>query len=851
VIRVALKGLLGRKFRVALVFLAIVLGVAMVSGTFVLTDTISRAFDDIFTASQSGTSVVISGKKVVERRVGASATVPASLLTKVRRLPGVSSAAGQIKDTAKIIGRDGDVITARGPPSFGYGIDFSRPPLNPLELEAGRWPRRPGEVAIDEHTAKDQRFRIGETVSIQASGPVRRYRLTGTLTIGGASTGGSTIAAFELSTAQQLFAKEDQFDSISVAAKSGLSPEQLSRAIRPLLPSSVEVKTADEQAKSDSEQIKEGLSFLTYFLLAFAAIALFVGSFVIFNTLSITVAQRTREFATLRTLGALRRQILQSIVVEMLVIGIVSSTVGLALGLALAEGLSALISRAGVALPTSGLVFAPRTVGVSLAVGVAVAVVAGLFPALRATRVPPIAAVREGSVLPPSRFAHYTTPVATVVIGVAVALIAVGIFVGSLATTNRLILLAGGCLLLFTGAAVLSRALIPTLAAVLGYPAERIGGVSGRLARENAVRNPGRTAATAAALMIGLALVTFVAVLAEGLRASIVDRLHRDLLADYVVSSRTMGAAFTAEAGSAVESAHGVVAASSDRGEQAKVAGGQVRVTGVDPATIRDVYRFDWTAGSDTVLGRLGRNGALVTDAFADDKDLKVGSRIRMVTPDDKKLTFKVNGIYEAPLLGSVFGSVSISRAAFDATFTRPMNQNIFIRVGAAATPATARDLMAKLAPYPETKLETREEFIDGQEASITTLLSLLYALLALSVVISLFGMVNMLALSVLERTRELGMLRAVGMTRRDVRRLVRHESVITALIGLALGVPIGIFLAALVTRALSSEGIVFAIPGRSLVLFAVVAVLAGVGAAVLPARRAARLNILNALHHE
>jgi putative ABC transport system permease protein len=850
VIKVALKGLLGRKFRAAMVSLAIVLGVAMVSGTFVLTDTIGQAFDQIFVSSQSGTSVVVSGKRVVQRSVGTSATVSETLLAKVRTLPGVESAAGGIKDEAKIIGENGKTITTRGPPSFGYGIDFSHPRFNPLELVTGHWPRA-GEVAIDKSTAEKQGFRLGQLIAVEARGPVHEYRLTGTVALGGVSTGGTTIAAYDLSTAQRLFQKEGHLDSISVAAKNGVTPEQLVREIRPLVPRSAEVKTAAEQAESDSEQVQQGLSFLTYFLLAFAGIALFVGSFVIFNTLSITVAQRTREFATLRTLGAMRRQVLQSIVLEMLLLGALASVAGLALGLGLAKALDALFDRAGVSLPQTGLVFASRTVVVSLAVGIVIAVVAGLFPALRATRVPPIAAVREGAVLPKSRLARYASPLAVVVIAIAVAILGVGMFVSGLSTLLRLLLLAGGCLALFIGIALVSPPLVRPLAAIVGFPSERLGGVAGRLARENAVRSPGRTATTAAALMIGLALVTFVAVLGEGLRASITDRLDRDLRADYVVSSRTRNAPFPKAVSDAVASVPAVEVASGVRGEQAKIAGSQQTLTGVDPATITKVYRFEWERGSDAVLGQLGRTGAIVTNTFADDKNLRLGSRIRAVTPDSKQVELQVRGIYEAPALGSVLGAVSIAKSAFDATFARPRDEHTFIDVAGQPVESTKRALEAKLAPYPDTKLQTRQEFIDAQQARVSTLLALLYVLLALSVIVSLFGMVNTLALSVLERTREIGMLRAVGMTRREVRRIVRHESVITALIGAVLGLPLGIFLAALVTRALSSQGIVFALPGRSLVLFAVIAVVAGIGAAILPARRAARLNVLEALQYE
>jgi putative ABC transport system permease protein len=635
-----------------------------------------------------------------------------------------------------------------------------------------------------------------------------------------------------------------------VAAKEGVSPEELVRAIGPILPAGAEVASGEAEVASQAEGTNEEIALIRKFMLAFGGLALFVGAFVIFNTLSTTVAQRTRELATLRTLGASRRQVLGSVVLESLVIGAVGSVIGFLLGPALAKALSALFVALGEELPQVGWVIAPRTIVASLLVGVLITLVAGLFPAIRATGVPPIASVREGS-LPRSPFAPYAPYAAGVAIALGGGLLSFGLFAPGLSVTWVLLLLALGCLVLFVGVALISSRLVTPLASILAWPAGRVAGAAGRLARQNSMRNPGRTAATASALMIGLALVTFVAVLGQGLRSSLSDAVERVVRADYVVTSDDGFSPFTPQAAPALASQPGVETVTGVRQDSARVFGTDESVAGVDPGTIADVVSFDWDERSDASFAELGASGAVVQRDFADEHDLGVGSRFSVETAHGKRLELTVHGIYTPPKLDPILGPILVTQQTFDSTFERP--QDVLALVDARGEPSDEQTtaLAQALRRFPDAKLQTKDEYAAVRQKEIKDLLSVLYVLLSLSMVVSLFGMVNTVVLSVFERTRELGMLRAIGMTRRQVRRMVRHESVITALIGAALGLPLGIALAALVTQALADEGVAFSLPLTPLVVFALIAVAAGLLAAAIPARRASRLNVLEALQYE
>ncbi|HVU78095.1 MAG TPA: FtsX-like permease family protein [Gaiellaceae bacterium] len=850
-LRVALKGLAGRKLRALLTGLAIILGVAMISGTYVLTDTLKAGFTEIFGTVYKSTDAVITGKSAIGNGNNGSIapSFSASLLQKVRALPDVADAAGGVSDQAQLVGRNGKVITN----GFAPGLAFSVNPrdnqrFNPLDLVAGTWPRGDDEIAIDQHTADKKDYKVGDTIGAIVRGPVKQYKIAGIVKLGNVSSlGGASMAIFDLPTAQKLFDKVGQYDSIDVAAEQGVSPDRLVSQIRTILPPATQVRSGVQEAAKQTQDTSDATGFLQKFLLAFGGIALFVGVFVIANTLSITIAQRAREFGTLRTLGATRRQVRASVLVEGFVIGVVASVIGLFAGLGIAKGLQSLFVSLGIDLPSGNTVFATRTVVVSLLVGTIVTVLASLLPAFRATRVEPIAAIREG-VLPASKLSRFGLPAAGGVLGLALAALLLGGLDSGLGGTNRLLLIGLGVVLSFVGMALAAPKFVPPLASALGWPGTRIGGVAGNLARDNSMRNPARTASTAAALMIGLALVSAVGVLASGLRATFEHAVDTQFKGDYALTSQNGFTPTGISSEKAVRNVPGVTAVSGVRAGEARALGKHINVTGVEP-NVGEVIATDWRAGGDNVPAKLGDDGAFVSTTYAKDHDLDLGSTLKIELPTGKVLPLTIRGLFKSPAGGSPFGNVTISSALFDRVFQAPQNVFAFVNMEGGVNQQNTDKLNSALASFPDAKVQTESEFKKQQESGLNTFLNLLYVLLSLSIIVSLFGIVNTLVLSVFERTRELGMLRAVGMTRRQTRRMIRHESVVTALIGAALGIPLGVGLAILLGETLGSFTI--AIPWGTLIVFVVAAIVAGLIAAIFPARRAARLNVLEALQYE
>jgi putative ABC transport system permease protein len=851
VIHVALRGMARRKLRTALTAIAIVLGVALITGTYVLTDSIKGAFGGIFTSVYRGTDATVTGKSAFSLSDSGTTTAPPfaqSLLPKVRKLPDVADAVGGVGGIAHLI-INGKVVHFGGAPNLGFSVDPTRPELNTLTLVDGKWPGT-SQVVIDQATARKEHLKVGQKIGVQASGPTLPMTISGFVHFGGAaSLGGATLSGFDLPTGQKLFQRIGKLDQIRAKAKPGVTPARLAAEIRSILPPGTQVKTGQAQAKSDAKDTESFLNFLQDFLLAFGAIALFVGSFVIANSLSITIKQRTRELATLRTLGASRRQVRFSIVVEGFVMGTFASIVGIAVGLGLGVGLFKLFDAVGFTLPNNGLVLHTRTVIVAVLVGILVTVLASLRPAARATRVPPISAVREGAELPPGRFAKYR-PVGSALLTVAgFALLVFGLFGHGLSTKQILLSMGIGTLLIFLGVALLAARFARPLAWALGAPAARFGGAAGSLARDNARRNPQRTASTASALMIGLALVTLVAVIAAGITKSFRGAVNDLWISGYAITAQNNFDPIPIAAGNAAASTPGIQAIANVRGGDALIFRKVHQATAVNPGGSQ-IFNMKWLdGGSSAVIARLGAHGAFVDDGFAKSHHLKIGSPVRLTAPTGQSVDLHVIGIFKPPTGGSPFGPVTISDATWDRIYDSPQNLYSFVRMRGGETDANKAALEHQLKSFPDAKVQTKQQFIDNQISGLNSILNVLYVLLALSVIVSLFGIVNTLVLTVFERTRELGMLRAVGMLRLQTALMIVGESVITALMGGVIGIVLGLVLGGLLAARI--DFIVFALPWLQVIFFAVAAIVVGLLAAIFPARRAAKLNVLEALQYE
>jgi putative ABC transport system permease protein len=636
-----------------------------------------------------------------------------------------------------------------------------------------------------------------------------------------------------------------------VQAAPGVSAQELSSRIDRVLPPRVTVETGTQAAARQSEDIKDDLSFFRIVLLVFGGVALLVGSFLIFNTFSITIAQRIRELGMLRTLGASRGQILRGMLLEATVIGVLGSALGVLAGIGFAGALNAIFKSFGIDLPNTGTVIEARTIIVAIVVGLVVTFVAALSPALRATRVSPMAALLEAE-LPESR-AHgrmFTAVAALLTLG-GLALATVALF-GVLGDSGAAAGAVGaGAVATLLGVSMFSPRLVRPLASVAGWPLEKLRGITGRLARENTVRKPGRTAVTSAALMIGLAVVVFVTVFAAGISASIGNAIDRNFQGDLVLQNTDGFSPISPGAGREAERVEGVQTVSSLSFAGGVYDGDDIRLSAVDPATVSDVLTLDWEQGSPSTLSSLPARGAVLDDAWADSNNIDVGDRITIRTPLERNVTLTAEGTVKdnADLLGNVVTTQETLRSQFGAT--DPSMTFVALAPGADADAVQDRINQTVERRFPTVDTLNQQELKDNQEEQINQLVGFFYVLLALAIVISLLGIVTTLALSIHERTRELGLLRAVGMSRRQVKRLVRYESVITALIGAILGTILGIIFAALVSRPLADEGFELAYPIGTLLILLVLAALAGVLAAIFPARRAAKLDVLQAVAYE
>jgi putative ABC transport system permease protein len=850
VLKVALKGLLARKLRTALTGFAVVIGVAFVAGTFIFTDTIDASFKDLFERTSRGVDVSVQEKLTVDEPFAPPPTMDKDVLARVQAVDGVEEAAGSVSSDGSLLDRDGEVITSSGPPTIIASYSSER--FDPLDYTQGGPPETDDEVVIDKATADKFGWNEGDTVTVAGRAPKKDYTVSGVATLGDSENfGGSRLVVMTLPEAQRVTG-HDGYDDISVAASSGTSPEELKAAIAAALGPEYNVLTGKEQAEKSASDLSEDLGFIRIALLVFAGVAVLVGGFLIFNTFNITVAQRAREFALLRTLGASRRQVLRSVLAETAVVGVLASIVGVAAGVLVAPALRALMAAAGLELATTDLQLETRTIVVGLIVGIVATIVSGIIPAHRATRVEPLIAMREADTPGGGKLRRRRIVAAAGLALLGVVIMLYSLF-GDFASGNAQALsLGAGAVVLMFGFALVAASLVKPLSNLIGRPVERFRGLTGRLARENARRQPQRTATTASALMIGVALVVFIAVFAAGIGATVRDGFEGQIRAQTVISHQDGFSPLPTGLVDALENTDGVAAVSTLRYDTGILLsdGNNAAVTGVDPATASQALAFEWEDGSDDALANLGDGDTLLASDFAKSHDLGVGDEVSFRTPANKEVTYTATGVYKSRT-GLVGGPV-----VTNASLERDWASKDVNYVLAVADPGTSPEQLQRaeesaLQQFPTAKPETLEGFIDTQIQGINGLIGLFYVLLSLSILIALVGVANTLALSVFERTRELGMLRAVGMARSQVRGMIRAESVITAAIGTVLGIVLGIAFAAIVSRPLAQYGFVFEIPFLALILVIIFALLAGVLAAWLPARRAAKVDILRAVTTE
>jgi putative ABC transport system permease protein len=849
-LKVALKGLLTRKLRTALTGFAVVIGVAFVVGTFVFTDTIDASFKDLFERTQKGTDVSVQAHLAVEEDFAQPPTMPADTLDRIKNnVSGIAAINGFVSKDVTLLDRQGDPILSNGPPTIGVTAAQDER-FDPFEYKEGGPPRTDDEVVIDKATADKYDFHVGDTVTVQGDAPAKQYKVAGVATVGDSENlAGSRLVVFTLDEARRVTG-HDGYDDISIAAAGGTSPEKLKAAvIRELGTKDFTVRTGKEQAEKQAQDLSDALGFIRTALLVFAGVALLVGSFLIFNTFTVTVAQRTREFALFRTLGASRRQVLRSVMAESFVIGLGASILGILAGLVIAPALRALFGAFGLELGSTTIQLHTRTIIVGLAVGIVATTVSGFVPARRATRIQPVEAMRDADTPGVPRLRKRRLLMAGVVELVGLAILLYALFGDPGTASATASLLGFGAVLMMFGFALLAPTLVRPLSAVVGKP---LRGLTGHLATENARRQPQRTAVTASALMIGVALVVFVAIFAAGIRATINEGIDKQVRAAGIVTHEDGFSPLPNGVVQDLEKVNGVAAVSPIRFETGKLLSDNKNqgVTGVDPPTVAQALSLEWKQGSNQVLSGLGPDEAVVSQDWADSHDVKVGDEISMLTPRGKKVPYRIAGTYDAQV--GMIGDVTVSNESLVDDWE---SKDIAFAMVVSSPGTDAAQLKQAedqaLKPFPTAKPQTIAEFKDEQNKGVNGLVTLIYALLALSVIIALLGIVNTLALSVHERTRELGMLRAVGMSRRQVKRMIRAESVITAAIGAVLGTVLGIVFALIVSRPLAADGFVFSLPLGSLIAVFILAGLAGVLAAFPPARRASRVDVLRAVTTE
>lgn len=843
--KIALKTVLARKLRLMTTAFAVLLGVAFMSGALVLTDTVGRSFDSLFSDVYKNTDAVVRSSQKLETRAGSQRPrIDAAVLTAVEKADNVAKAVGFVQGYTQIVGKNGKQLgnPGQGAPTFGINWVEDKE-LGSFTIAAGRPPQGPAEVVIDKASATKGKLSVGDKTTVLTAGGAIPVTVVGVAKFGSAdSTLGATFAMFTTAMAQQVVAEPGKFDSIIVRGKPGTSQQTVRDSVAAALPKGTEAVTGTQITQENQNDVKKGLAFFSTFLLVFAAIAVIVGGFIIYNTFSIIVAQRGREMALMRAIGASRKQVLGAVLIEAFVVGLLAGITGLAAGIGVAIGLKELLAVFGIDIPAGGAVILPRTIIASIIVGVVVSLASAFFPARRASKIPPIAAMRSLAQ------DHSGRSVARVLIGLTVVALSFASLANGLFRTvdNRLLWVGVGALGTFLGVAILGPIIAPPVSRILGAPLPRLRGMPGTLARENAIRNPKRTSATAAALMIGVGLVGFITIFAASTKASVNASLDKSFSGDFVIDATSAGSfgGLSPQLAQSLKKVPEVGVVTSARFAPVKMAGADA-LFAVDQTSFGKIVDVEEKNGKLTDLG--AENTIAVHDKEAAKRGIKIGDSIPTTFLQTGTQSLKVVAIFGKK---DLVGNYVIGLPTYDKNTAEKFDALLLIDRASGVSAESARAAIEKaVAAYPLAQIKDQTEYKDSVAKQIDGFVNLVYALLALAVIIALFGIANTLALSIYERTSELGLLRAVGMTRRQVRTMVRWESVIVALLGTFLGLVIGLFFGWALVQALKNEGInVLRIPVTQLVVVTVIATIAGVVAAIFPARRAARLDVLKAI---
>ncbi|KQZ75422.1 MULTISPECIES: ABC transporter permease [unclassified Nocardioides] len=845
--KVTWRNLLARKVRLMLSAFAIVLGVAFVSGTMIFTDAMGGAFDDIIEGSTADVEIAYAGAGDFDSMQD-NRTIPASVVADLEKLPEVESAHPQnVLQSVFIIGNNGKVVGGSGPPGLAFNPTTATSMNgNPVLVTAkGELPDGPDEIAIDVDAAKKADYDIGDTVTLAtgATPPTMKAKLTGLVEFGSGGLNGATLTVFDTKFLQKkFFGGRDVYTSISLNAADGVSQTQLRDAAQKVLPKGVEARTGDDAVEENQASLDEILGFLKTFLLVFAGVALVVGVFLIINTFSILVAQRSRELALLRALGASRGQVNRSVISEAVVVGLVGSTLGLGVGYLLALFLRFLFGQFGLDLGGAEFPVTGWTVFWSYAVGLVVTTIAAVLPAVRASRIPPIAALRDDVALPEATLRKRMV-VGTVLVVLGAAGMAGGL-IGS--GTLGLVLIGGGILLILIGVALMSALLGRPLLTLFGAIYRRLFGSVGNLAAQNTLRNPRRTGATASALMIGLALMSMMSIFGASASASTDAAIGTSLTSQFIVSN-VVGQPFSPDVARQVRKLDTVEGVASVRQGYPKVKGSTVYAAAMRAQDIKFAFRIPVSSGN---LADLGPGKAAVAEGQAEDKGLSIGDSVTLDFQAGK-VKLEVVAIFDG--VGVVPGNYLVTPDTLTKGGLVPLDSMVFVTKKDGASTDDLKDQIDEITKdLPTVTVKDPEGYADEQKTQINQFLYMIYGLLGLSVIIAILGVVNTLSLSVIERTREVGLLRAVGLSRRQLRTMIRLESVVVAVFGALLGMVMGVVFGSTLVWALADQGLTeLSIPWGLLVVFVVASGVLGVLAAVFPARRAAKLDVLRAIATE